>query len=249
MNTESKSARPWYEQIFDSIELTDSRPALERYSDFDKHPAWVVTVLRELVNQNMPAAPIKKFKEMSPAMVGGFLGQSCANVYAVGENLEPAIESVKRVNGAVKALRAINANAEACITASTVEAMTLLLKDSPNSGEQIKSKAVGAFKKALEQPNHKEASEFFHGFAKGFSVKGLTSSGAARRTSATPIYLIMFFYWPAVDQLPSVPALRKFLLTHGLSENQVGDISRLRRLCTRIGYAPGKRGRPANPGK
>lgn len=239
----------WYKQVFDGIELKDSRRAVEQYLDFDKHPVWVVKVLGELVNQNMPAAPIKKFDEITPKMVGGFLGQNCANLYAVAENLERALKSIQKVNQAVTALRVIKANHEACMLASKLKAMGLLVRDSPKSGERIKSKAVHAFKRALEQPNHKEASEFFVGFAKGFSVKGLTARGAALRTTATPVYQIMFLYWPEVGRLSSVPELQKFLLTHGLTRDQVGDISRLRRLCTRIGYAPGKRGRPSKPGK
>ena len=54
----------------------------------------------------------------------------------------------------------------------------------------------------------------------------------------------MLFHWQAIDRLSSVPKLRIFLLENGLTEAVVGDISRLRRLCTRIGYTPGKRGRP-----
>jgi hypothetical protein len=53
----------------------------------------------------------------------------------------------------------------------------------------------------------------------------------------------MFFHWQEIDRLPSVPKLKIFLQKNGLTEVIIGDISRLRRLCTRVGYAPGKRGR------
>ena len=87
--------------------------------------------------------------------------------------------------------------------------------------------------------------EFFQGFAEGVSKPGFKSGKFAQATDATPIYLTMWMHWQKVDRLSSVPALKNFLVKSGLSESMVGDISRLRKLCTRIGYAPGKRGRPA----
>jgi hypothetical protein len=120
----------------------------------------------------------------------------------------------------------------------------MLVADFSKDVEQVENNALQAFKSALDQPSHKEAAEFFQGFAKGLSKKGITLKGMARETTATPIYEKMFFHWQEVDRLRSVPHLKVFLLNNGLTEAIIGDISRLRRLCTRIGYAPGKRGRP-----
>ena len=125
------------------------------------------------------------------------------------------------------------------------------LKENPQAVKKLGNMAVDleknvlqAFKAALGQPSYKEAAEFFQGFAKGMSKKGLTSKGMARETTATPIYTMMLIHWREVDRLASVPKLREFLINYGLPKEVVGDISRLRRLCTRVRYAPGKRGRP-----
>jgi hypothetical protein len=101
-----------------------------------------------------------------------------------------------------------------------------------------------SFKLALGQPNHQEAVEFFKGFATGLSKVGIKGASLAGATDATPIYSMMVAHRQEVDRLPSVPKLREFLIRKGMAEQVVGDISRLRRLCTRIGYTPGKRGRP-----
>jgi hypothetical protein len=244
MQTDNRRKRTWYERVFDNTHLTTPRSALDPYLNFNKHPNWVTNVMRELANQNMPAISIKKMHPITPEKAGTFLGQHCANVYAVAENFQVGMHSVRKLDEAVGPLQQSRAKPGASSLLSMVKALGLLIKDSPKRGRQFKIIALQAFKKALGQPNHQEAAEFFQGFGNGISMKGLTSSGAARRTTATPVYIKMFLNWQEVDRLPSVPKLRVFLLTHGLSENQVGDISRLRRLCSRVGYAPGKRGRP-----
>lgn len=249
MKTENRRVRTWYERIFARAYVNDARPELSVYLKFDKYPLWVRNVASELFNQNSPTISIKRMHPLTPEKAGKFLGQNCANVYAVAENFHAGMQLTAKLEEVEKQLQAHRANPGVSSAISIARALRLLVKEAPQSGRKFKSLALQAFKKALGQPNHTEAAEFYRGFAGGFSVKGLTPSGAARRTTATPIYLIMFLHWPEVDRLQSVPHLRKYLIQHGLSEQVVGGISRLRRLCSRVGYAPGKRGRPRNSKK
>jgi len=244
MKTENRRKRTWYERVFDNAHLMSSRPVLDPYLNFEKYPDWLVKVMGELTNQNMPAISIKKMRPITPENAGRFLGQHCANVYAVAENFQLGMQSVRKMKEVAKPWYKHKDKPEVASFLRIANALDLIIKDSPKSGKLFKLNALQAFKMALGQPNYNETTEFFQGFAKGLSVKGLTPGGAARRTTATPVYLNVFLHWQEVDKLPSVPKLREFLLKHGLSENQVGDISRLRRLCSRVGYAPGKRGRP-----
>jgi len=102
-----------------------------------------------------------------------------------------------------------------------------------------------AFKLALDQENYQEAADFFQGFARGISKRGLKDYRLARNTDATNIYMAMFYNWETVGSFTSVSMLRKFLLQIGFTESQLGDPERLKKLCYRVKYRPGKRGRPS----
>jgi hypothetical protein len=197
----------------------------------------------------MPTIPIKKLREITPDKLGRFLGQKCANVYAVAEKFQFATQGLGKLKAAANQLQQHKDKPQIRSFLHTIKILSPLIKDSPKSGKQVKINVLQAFKKALHQPNHKEAAAFFLGFAKGLSMKGFTSNGAARRTTATPIYQKMFYNWQEVDRLSSVPELKIYLLQNGFTEATVGHISRLRKLCTRVGYAPGKRGHPSKLNK
>ncbi len=240
----------WYEEVFDSTDLPNTTPELAPYTDVDRYPAWVLKVISELARQIMPAIPIKQLRAITPENVGRFLGQKCANVYAINERLLEAMPRVPDLGKAKALLKQLEQHKEKPGVSSflhTAEITGSLIQDFVKDGEQIENQVLAAFKQALDQPSHQEAADFFRGFAEGMAKKGLTLKRMALETTATPVYQKMFFHWQEVDRLPGVPQLRIFLLKSGLPAAVVGDIGRLRRLCTRIGYAPGKRGRPAKP--
>lgn len=252
MKNLKQEKQTWYEEVFDSTDLPNSTPELDPYTNVDKCPKWVLKVELELFSQNMPAIPLKELRVITPEKVGRFLGQKCANVYAIGESLQTAMQNPQNISKAKKLMNQFLQQKEKPGVSSFMHAVNItgmLIKDFAKDVEIVENNVLQAFKKALDQPSHREAAEFFQGFAKGISKKGLTLQGAARETTATPIYQKMFFHWQEIDRLPSVPKLKIFLLKSGLTEAVVGDISRLRRLCTRGGYAPGKRGRPAKSNK
>jgi hypothetical protein len=237
----------WYEEVFDSTDLPNSTPELDPYVNVDKYPDWVAKVLVELLSQNMPAIPLKELRVITPEKLGRFLGQKCANIYALGERFQIGLQNPQNIAKGVELFNRLQSQKVKPGVSSLLHATNItskLIADFSKDVEQVENNVLEAFKSALDQPSYKEAVEFFQGFAKGLSKKGITLNGMARETTATPVYEKMFFHWQEVDRLRSVPQLKAFLLKNGLTEAIIGDISRLRRLCTRIGYAPGKRGRP-----
>ena len=237
----------WYEEVFDSTDVPNSTPELDPYCNVEKYPKWVAKMMAELVSQSMPAISIKKMRAITPENVGKFLGQRSANIYALRERFQTGLQNPQNIAKGVELTNLLQSQKEKPGVSSLLHVInitSMLIADFAKDVEQVESKVLQAFKRALGQPSHKEAVDFFQGFAKGLTIKGITLKGMARETTATPIYGKMFMHWQEVDRLSSVPQLKVFLLKNGLTEAIIGDISRLRRLCTRIGYAPGKRGRP-----
>ena len=194
------------------------------------------------MSQGMPAISLTQLAVITPNKAGRFWGQKFATLFAFGGKSKMG-EVPQKIQQAIDFWEKQKENPGA---ADTIRQMKLLkgqLQFAAENTDRIGRNVLQAFKLALEQPSHEEAVEFFRGFATGLSKKGLTSRGLARQTTATAIYSLMLAHWEEVDRLPTVSDLRAFLLRHGMSDRTLGDIERLQKLCSRIGYAPGKRGR------
>jgi hypothetical protein len=148
-----------------------------------------------------------------------------------GTELARQLEAQKDRPGCASALHMLN-----------LEAM--YLGELPEVADAFEKSVHEAFKKALEQADYNEAVGFFQGFAKGPSKQGFRAGKLDQDTLATPIYLKVWAHWQEVDRLQNVTELHNFLLKNGFTEATLGDPDRLKRLCGRIKYAPGKRGRP-----
>lgn len=244
---------PWFGEIVRKLERVRPPPKLASFLDVDAFPEWLIEVSRELFQQSVPSAPLAKFKEDTPNSVGLWLGQSAANFYAVGEALQGNMTIVEKNPEKVKAFQEkLAADAAKPDVQNLLRVVTTtrdLLEGVEKHCSQLQKLILRAFKLALDQENYQEAAELFQGFAKGFSKKGLKGNQLARKTDATGIYTAMFFNWKTVDSLKSVAALRNFLLQIGFSEDQLGDPERLNKLCYRVKYRPGKRGRPSKSDK
>ena len=125
----------------------------------------------------------------------------------------------------------------------------LLLEEFTKYFPEFERKVHMAFKAALDQPNYQEAVEFFRGYAAGLARPGIKNGQLAKRTEATTLQLKMFMHSEEISKLKNVRELRAFLLKNGVTKQMLGDDERLQKLCTRLGYAPGKRGRPSKPKK
>ena len=248
MENENKAERSWYERVFETTDLTSSNPKVEPYVNVDKYPEWVVNVMAELSRQSLHLSPVKELARITPKRLGLNLGQKCANLYAISNQFQPATENPKISANAELVLKQFQEQKENPAAASTLHAIQVtrdLLSELANEVEEFEKIVHNAFKEALDQSNHTEAVLFFQGFARGLASPGLLPGRLAQATDATPIYLKMFYHWQEVDRLPNVTTLHEYLLKVGISKSMLGDIDRLRTLCKRIKYAPGKRGRPS----
>jgi len=241
-----KNPLSWYEKAFEGADFSKYSPAARSFAGLDGSPAWVEKVVIEVTQQNMPTVVIKNVRVLTPEFVGKILGQLCANLYALGEIFNKSMENFDPTI-LEKNMALLQENLKVPGVSSLLQlygVLGSLMGDLSGNGERLEKHVLRSFKAALDQPNYNEAVAFFRGFAKGLSKKGLSAKGLEKTTTATPIYQRMLFDWREVDKLESVPKLRDYLVKNGVPEAVIGDISRLRRLCTRIGYAPGKRGRP-----
>jgi hypothetical protein len=244
-----KANRPWFEEIAHAVDNVQPPAKLKAFLGVEAYPEWLVNVCAELFQQATPSAPIAEFKVDGPKSIGLWLGQNVANFYAIGEVFKKSIQ-VNEQNQ--DALKKVLANLEANKTRPDVknllrvaEIAGRMMMRLGKSAYDLEKITLRACKLALDQEDYGEAVQFFDGFSKGISKKGLKGHGLARETLATKIYMAMFFNWQTVDSFKSVPELRKFLLEIGFTETQLGNVERLAKLCYRVKYRPGKRGRPS----
>jgi hypothetical protein len=249
MENQNQTESTWYQRVFDTINLPNSTPELDPYLDVDKYPEWVRLVVVELSRQSSHLTPVKDLAVVTPEKVGKYLGQKCANCYAIGNQLQAGITALENPQNAKRVATTLNnleEHKENPVVASlhhSTGVTGLLIAEFANDGEAFDKIVHDAFKEALDQKNYDEAVQFFQGFAKGLSKPGLKSGKLAQATDATPIYLKIFFHWQEVDQLGTVIELYDFLLKRGFTEQTLGGIERLKTICKRIKYAPGKRKR------
>jgi hypothetical protein len=250
METENKPERTWYERVFETTDLTFSNPELKPYLDVDQYPEWLVNVMAELFRQGLHLTPPRDMAVITPKKLGMSLGQKCANFYAIGNQIQTGIAALENPQNAEKLaafIEQLDKNKENPVVASGLHSMEVagsLIEELAKGGDEFEKIVHNAFKEALDQPSHAEAVLFFQGFAQGIASPGILPGRLAQSTDATPIYYKMYFHWQEVDRLHNVTELYDFLLKVGISKPMLGDIDRLRTLCTRIKYAPGKRGRP-----
>jgi hypothetical protein len=187
---------------------------------------------------------------LTPKKLGMSLGQKCANLYAIGNQVQAGITALENPQTAAKVVayfERLGRQKEHPVVASTIQALdttSSLLLELANGSDEFEKIVHWAFKAALEQTDYGEAVQFFQGFAQGISSPGMLPGKLAQSTDATPIYQRMYFHWQEIDRLHTVTELYDFLLKVGVSKPMLGDIERLRTLCKRIGYSPGKKGRP-----
>ena len=79
----------WCEKLFDELDFESVWPTnLQLPARWDNCPKWLINVSRELIQQSMPSTPIRRVEHITPHRLGSFLGQHCANLYAIGDILQ-----------------------------------------------------------------------------------------------------------------------------------------------------------------
>ncbi len=238
----------WWKPFFDELDFSRHLPAGAGGLQAEDGPEWVQNVLRELSRQTLPSLAAGLPKEFSPRTLGLFLGQLCANAYAIGSAL-PA-PTTEQIEAEKRFRKFCDQNPDVACAKSLLTAvreLELLVLPFSEAVSTLELVAQRVFKSALAQPDYDQAADFFQGFAKGISKRGLTISGLVGRTDATPIYQKLLAHRREVPALRSYSELRQFLIRNGISEQMAGSIKRLQMLCGRIGLRLGKRGRPLKP--
>jgi hypothetical protein len=247
MKTDNRRKLAWYEQVFDGPDFTTSEPTLDPYLNFEKYPVWFLNVTSELQRQALHLSPMRDTAVMTPEKAGKFWGQNCANNYVIQDHQRAGTENGRKLEIEKVLLSKLNEDKEKEAASSALHKKSVsesIIREFEKNRESTQESVHKAFKDALSQSNYSEAVEFFRGFAKGLSKPGIKAGTLALATDATPIYFEMFYNWQEVDQLGTVTELYDWLLKRGFTKETLGDIDRLRTLCKRIKYAPGKRGRP-----
>lgn len=246
------TSKHWYEEIAEAAENCTPPAELGNFATVEAYPEWVVNVAKELFQQATPSFHLRRLKKTTPETLGLWFGQNCANLSVIGELLDlPAEKLDEGKETASKIIETLKNNQSIPGAKNYLNTITIaghLLEWLASELPKFEELLHRAFKQALDQP-YAEATAFFQGFAQGLSKKGVVANELARTTTATPIYKVMYFNWPEVDKLTSVTSLWHYLKKQGVTKQQLGDNERLSKLCFRIKYRPGKRGRPLSTGK
>lgn len=232
----------WCDRIFSGLtKLEESRPSLGAITETESFPPWLKCIVQELLQQSLPAVPVRCGGPMTPDKLGRFLGQYCANYFLLGEVLEALGKPMPGLDQWIDINR-LNPSPDSKNPALMVSGIFEGIANLDESASKFERILIRAFKIALDQESHSEAASFFRGFSKGLSSK----RSPVEATSATtfPIYFRMFLRWQEVEKLTSVSDLRSFLLAQGVKEEVLGDPKRLEKICQRIGLSFRKPGRP-----
>jgi hypothetical protein len=229
----------WYTRSSEALKAVDFTAGSG--IDPTTEPGWVVNVLKQLVQQTMPAVGLKTH-EFTPHRLGRLLGQQQANWDAVEKALEEALTPERMARGEAL-LKKLEENANNPAVASLLAAIDCavnLFIAAESLMDRFNAITLETLKTAWEQPDYLERLAFFQGLAEGLSKPGFPS----RATGATPIYQRLLVHRAEIQQLKTVPDLREFLRRCGLSEQVLGHPKRLEKICERIGLSFAKVGRP-----
>jgi hypothetical protein len=212
MNGSPQPDFSWCKRIFDDL---DPRPATsenESSVDIDNEPEWVQNVQKELSQQAMPSFCIRKPEGYLPRELGLYLGQQCANMYAMGEMMsEPTSLKIKAAKAKIKIYQQNRSVPGVESLLKVVEFLGQSLIDLQSYFPVFEKALHNAFKAALDQPNREDAADFFNGFAKGISKPGISRAGLARPTTATLIYQKLFVHRREIERQKNYSELQKFL--------------------------------------
>jgi hypothetical protein len=229
----------WYEQIFDALVAVNDGG--EVVLDPDREPEWVQNVLKQIMQQVMPAMSLKPH-DMTPRRLGRLIGQQQANWAAAEKAIVPYLtpENLAKGEALIEQLEKMASNPVVWSLLQAFEFAGDALVSFGSLDEKYEKIMLKALVTAWRQPDQLERLAFFQGIAEGLLKPGIPS----RFTDATPIYHRLLVHRELVKGLKSVRELRDFLLRYGLSQQQLGDPKRLEKLCERIGLSFGGRGRP-----
>ncbi len=238
MKTENDSPKEylWCKQIIESFNFQDEITKHTDLFDFEKMSVGQFNVCEKLVRQVMPALPATRQMEVTPYDTGLFIGQQHANIHALSEYLENLPKGPAADEAARKMTKELHANRG---KPGVESAMKILGDEQPlidwfkaNVG-RLKEVIQNALKVASQRP-HQEGLAFAEGYAKGLASRGIEGANIVKWTTATPLYLKIFFHWKEIQELQNVRELEKFLIKNGIPEQELRNERRLQQICTRM---------------
>ena len=238
-----RKRRTWYEQAWSKVELVNTNPELEPYLNADKFPDYQAKAVSKLIGQGLSLTPLKELKTMTPQKLGLVLGQQCATAYHLGEHCKRLADpiAVKQTKASVAVLRKNRHVPGVSSVLHSARIAGMMLQEYAKDFPRFEKHLHATFKAALDQPSYQEAVEFFGGFAKGLTNPALKNGNLVRSTAATTLQMKMFFHTEHAAEMKNVDEWRAFLLKNGETEETLGDPERLKKFCSRLGYAPGKK--------
>jgi hypothetical protein len=235
----------WCRAIFQTLEPPRQLTDPDSVMSLDNEPTWVQNVFYHLMQQAAPSFSIDKTREITPKILGRYLGQQCANLYAVQHLIVEVSDDSLRARQAQLAVFEQNRNLPGVESLlKSIEFADQLVSLMPDYFPRFEAALHNSFQAALGQSDYKQAVQFFQGFAKGISKPGIVQNRLARNSTATQIYQRLIIHRGEVERLENYPALQEFLANKGMPKHLVGSLKRLQKLCERCGLLLAKRGRP-----
>lgn len=230
LETEARSRREaWLKRLAEEMEKLELLFPLQVLPAESDTPEWVQRLEWLIAQSMLPAAKLKKGRELTPKRMGSLIGHQCGNAVWMMEWF------------AAQADRADVPPAHV----------------GRNSTEDNRKRFAGIFEKwypamrryakrslcsSVDQ-SYEDMSAFLQGFADGFARKPRSFEVGSIGTMSFEPYIYMAWAWRVVRQLRSTAELHQ-LLVRVFGQNRVGELKRVEKICQRIGLQFRKPGRP-----
>lgn len=241
----------WVIKIEKELEAAEEAGGVEM--EVKGQPPWVVPMRIELAKLFVPTVRKADYQENGPRFIGKILGHQ-RNFLKSENGLERQMvrgaEVMERFLEEMR--RKLNRKAYARWRKKVAKWQAKYEPDAIRMSERfeavvkLKLRVIShGIKLSIDQPQM-EHKDFQRGYFEALNKEIYDDQGHLlheKLSSTTMIYHLMATYWRWVKQLPSIPALHRWLCAV-LGSSQVGDISRVKGICRRFGVHLAPRGRP-----
>lgn len=244
MNTDYPST--WPSWVMESIEQLAAAEKPASYLIPDDAPEWVHFLEKELVKVMFPSVKESACTDSGPRLLGKLVKDHDALL-----NDEHGIEMM--VGNALQSLEMLHDRWRKKLSKKAYKRLMDKAKKYEPDVEhffevlecliQKKRECVKAvIQSASEQP-YDERRAFFDGYSTEGAVVVDEHGKLAHDRLTTSVYFLMLVFWRYVREFPSTAVLHEWL-TKLLGPGVTGDLSRIRKICTRINLKLRPRGRP-----
>jgi hypothetical protein len=241
----------WVITIDKELEAAEETGGIE--IEVPGQPKWVLLIRIELGKLFVPTVRKTDYLDNGPRFIGKVLGHQ--RKLLKGENglarqLDRGADAVDRLLEEIQ--RRLNKKAYARFLKKAEKWQAKFEPDSLRMIERLetmvkqKVRVINRGLKLSIEQSEVEHKDFQRGYFEALDRELYDDQGHLlheKLSSTTMIYHLMATYWRWVRQLPSIPALHRWLCAV-LGASQVGDVSRVKGICRRFGVHLAPRGRP-----